>query len=407
MKKEMFKIKNSSGITLLVLVITIIILLILAGVVIAQLTNGGLLKNSKKATNEYNKQIASEKINLKILDLQMTSYAENKEMPTLQKLADGFCEDNEIEYVLLNSKTASLNKIEVGSAKSIFTKLKDYPYEFEINSSLQLASIDGVKVDNGSNNDSDNGNSSIGQSKVFSSLSCTAQNVNSQIVIKIEPTFYEGKSENDVFEYLVIANNKIIASTKEKEYTISKIKASTTYAIEIIGIDIDTGMIRSSKSEVTTDNLTYVREKSDYPVITSTGIYNIVYRCEQNTIYNYYEYVPSEGNTTASDSFPINCYDKDLTTNTYIRYNAGSRGITHKARVDKSAWGKNINVKASHNSGGQYELKFNFLNDSNEVLSYISFSKQDTTKSIAIPEGTTYVGVSCNGGDVYVYEISI
>ena len=73
MKKGMFKIKNSSGITLLVLVITIIILLILAGVVIAQLTNGGLLKNSKKATNEYNKQIASEKINLKILDLQMTS----------------------------------------------------------------------------------------------------------------------------------------------------------------------------------------------------------------------------------------------------------------------------------------------------------------------------------------------
>ena len=37
----------------------------------------------------------------------------------------------------------------------------------------------------------------------------------------------------------------------------------------------------------------------------------------------------------------------------------------------------------------------------------VGFSKEDTTKSMAIPEGTAYIDVSCNGGNVYVYEISI
>lgn len=52
-----------------------------------------------------------------------------------------------MEYVVLDSKAlASLDKITVGDKKTIFTKIKRYPYEFEINSNLQLASIDGVKI---------------------------------------------------------------------------------------------------------------------------------------------------------------------------------------------------------------------------------------------------------------------
>lgn len=52
-----------------------------------------------------------------------------------------------MEYVLTQSKAhASLDKIDTTNLSSIYTKLKEYPYEFEINDSLQLASIDGVKV---------------------------------------------------------------------------------------------------------------------------------------------------------------------------------------------------------------------------------------------------------------------
>lgn len=134
------KVKEIKGITLIVLVITIIISLILAGVTIATLTgDNGILNKTNKASEETDKETATEIINLKITEAQIASYTQTQQMPSLQFLADSLCEDEEIEYVeLTTQKTASIEKakvktITVGEAKSIFTKLKQYPYEFEIN----------------------------------------------------------------------------------------------------------------------------------------------------------------------------------------------------------------------------------------------------------------------------------
>lgn len=139
---------NTSGVTLIALIVIIIILLILAGVVVnLSIKENGIINNAKVAKEKTNIETATEKINLKITNSQMNSYAKNQRMSTLQELADDFCEDNEIEYVELKSKKiASLDKIEIGENTSFFTKLKDYPYEFEINSSLLIASIDGVST---------------------------------------------------------------------------------------------------------------------------------------------------------------------------------------------------------------------------------------------------------------------
>ena len=145
--------RKKQGITLIALVITIIILLILAGVAITALTQNGLLENAEKAKSETTRSQATETINLKITDIQIDSYAENKQLPNLQYLADKLCEDDDMDYVLKTSKkSASLEKINVGGVSSIYTKLKKYPYEFEINSSLQLASIDGIKLSSASDN---------------------------------------------------------------------------------------------------------------------------------------------------------------------------------------------------------------------------------------------------------------
>lgn len=140
--------KRNKGITLLSLIITVIILIILSLVTINLiLGKEGILNRTEEAKNENLRQTATEKMNLKITNIQIGKYAEEQRMPTLQEFSDGLCEDNEIQYVELKSqKIASLSKIEVGNAESIFTKLKDYPYEFEINSSLQLASVDGIKI---------------------------------------------------------------------------------------------------------------------------------------------------------------------------------------------------------------------------------------------------------------------
>ena len=153
MNKFKMNLKSREGITLIALVITIIILIILASISIAMiLRNNGLLNKAQTASDETKKSQATETMNLKITNIQISSYAESQQLPNLQYLADKLCEDNDMEYVLTASKEhASLDKIDTTNVSSIFTKLKEYPYEFEINSSLQLASIDGVKIADNNN----------------------------------------------------------------------------------------------------------------------------------------------------------------------------------------------------------------------------------------------------------------
>lgn len=149
-------IKGSKGITLVALVITIIILVVLVGVTINVMINQGIIVQAQTGVEGYNKEQATETMNAKITSIYIKTYAEGQTVPTLQVLADELCEDDEMQYVeLISKKTASLNKINVGNAGSIFTKIKAYPYEFEIDSSLRLASIDGVKVDDNSTDTSD------------------------------------------------------------------------------------------------------------------------------------------------------------------------------------------------------------------------------------------------------------
>ena len=152
----MLKIQKQRGITLISLVITIIVLIILASVAIyLSLGNNGIFIRAKEAKEKTNKQEATDIINLKITTAQMNKYVEKQEMPSLQELADVLYDDNEIQYVALESKVADKEKVIVGEKTSIYTKLNNYPYEFEINSSLQLASINGIKLSTVPSNDDD------------------------------------------------------------------------------------------------------------------------------------------------------------------------------------------------------------------------------------------------------------
>ena len=63
--------------------------------------------------------------------------------------------DQKIQYVNGPQKIASTQDINFDTATSIFTKLKAYPYEFEIDSSLKLASINGISVKDTTGNDED------------------------------------------------------------------------------------------------------------------------------------------------------------------------------------------------------------------------------------------------------------
>lgn len=146
--------KNQKGITLISLIVTIIVLIVLSGISInLVIRNNGVLKKAQETKEETQREEATEKMNLKITAAQMDSYAKESRMPTLKELSLMLKEDSEIAYVTEESKVASVEYNVISNNPSIiYTKLKDYDYEFGINSSLQLASIDGVKISN--NNES-------------------------------------------------------------------------------------------------------------------------------------------------------------------------------------------------------------------------------------------------------------
>ena len=101
-----------------------------------------------KAGEKHDKKTATELMSLKISSLQMQNYDdENLEQTQLQYLADKLVEDKEIQYVkLTEDSNPTLEHIDTTGYSSFFTKLKDYPYEFEINSSSRIASVENYRV---------------------------------------------------------------------------------------------------------------------------------------------------------------------------------------------------------------------------------------------------------------------
>ncbi len=144
--------KQEKGITLIALVIMIIVLLILVGISIGALTgNNGILNKAENASEETRQQTATEILKLKITNIQMQTYVKEQRMSNLKELAIALDPENDkdIQSVTKTSqKIASLDWIDDNDYDSIFTILKDYPeYEFEINSSFQLASVNNIPMD--------------------------------------------------------------------------------------------------------------------------------------------------------------------------------------------------------------------------------------------------------------------
>lgn len=130
-----------------------ILIVTLAGVTIAMLTGeNAIFYKAKKSEEETRKQTATEILNLKITNTQMATYTKEKRMQTLKELALSLDPEKDKEIQSLTkkkTKTASLEWVNDTDYDSIFTILKEYPeYEFEINASLQLASVNGEQVEN-------------------------------------------------------------------------------------------------------------------------------------------------------------------------------------------------------------------------------------------------------------------
>lgn len=123
-----------------ILIIVIIMLMILLTITICYIINQNKTAYNAES-NEREINVAIGKIKLKIADIEIENNNKIK-TTTLQDIVDKLIDDEEIEYVTTKNDVASIDKIVVVGNDSIYTKLKEYPYEFEIDSLLRVASTD-------------------------------------------------------------------------------------------------------------------------------------------------------------------------------------------------------------------------------------------------------------------------
>lgn len=303
--------KESKGITLVTLVITIIILLILAGVAITALTQNGLLKNAEKAKSETTRSQATETINLKITDIQIDSYAEKKQLPNLQYLADKLCEDDDMEYVLKTSKkSASLEKINVSGVSSIYTKLKKYPYEFEINSSLQLASIDGIEVSKDDNNMLKFSTDLENWIKTLGDVTITVEDITTNNLLQ---KLMENKNSVDY----MFSNNNIFEAV-----------LNSPNAMEMLGKSKYAGYIaitnENYREKVLSSSYVDYFDKGAIAIPTLSDNKNVIYSSVDSGYKGYYAF--DKENSTA-------WYSHDTQSEEYIGYDFGYNVIPYKIGI--------------------------------------------------------------------------
>ena len=125
--------RNSKGITLIVLVITIVVLLILAGISLSfVLGNEGILKRATNAADKTDEAAVLEEIQMTILELQV----ENLNQVTLETLAGGQLA-SKLEGITANLR----NNVLIGEYKNYNYKI-DENFKITINTSKEEIKLD-------------------------------------------------------------------------------------------------------------------------------------------------------------------------------------------------------------------------------------------------------------------------
>lgn len=356
-EKEYFNTENTnnfniveSGITLVALVITIIILLIIAGISIQAITNTELFVKAKESKEKSIKSQATETMNLKITTIEISSYIENTKLPTLQYLANKLCEDNDMEYVLKASKkNASLNKIDVGDVTSIYTKLKEYPYEFEINSSLQLASIDGVEV-------SKNNDSSV---KISSDLENWVKTLKENTTISVEDI-----TNSNLLQRLM--NNRDSVNYMFSNNNILEAVLNSQSGMECLGKSKYAGYIAITNDNYREKvlNSKYVEyfDKGSTTIPTLSNNDDVIYSSIDSNYKGYYAF---DKNSSTS------WFSSDTTSAEYIGYNFNHNVIPYKIEI--------VNIKRS----GAYRCKEFYIQGSKDGSSF-----EDLTSTLIAEQNT-------------------
>lgn len=264
--------RNENAITLVALVITIIVLIILAGVGIYFIMgNNGIFTRAKQAKEETNMQAATEIVNLKITTAKINKYAEKQEMPTLKELSEILKEDSEIEYITATSKVSNVEyNVPSENPTAIYIKLNEYPYEFEINTSLQISTIDGKKVINSSSgNAGEISSGSIGESTVIEEIELIVSCCNGEY---LELTCNTKTVNNaEIAGYAFLLNGEVKKYCTENIVNIDGLTLDTNYTVAAVAMDKSGNIKRTNNIEVKTEDKIYLYKEGNECVYLTGG----------------------------------------------------------------------------------------------------------------------------------------
>ena len=266
--------------------ITILILVILAGLTIATLKNTNLFNNALKAKEKSDYEAAKEAIELKLsainTEYEMNGNGEAKLQYTAERLDPE--KDGDIEYVRAEYKEeASIQGIKQGkNMTKIYTKLIKYKYLFEINDNIQIASIDGKKVNEIKISDANivNGRDSLitNNSKLIGDVNIYVDNITSSGA-RINLTA-ETKTDN-IIGYIICKENKAIDVTNTMPYKITNLQKDSIYKnVYIIAIDEDKNIKKSNEITITTPKVTEIYDCEKVENILDAGFISTPFRCK-------------------------------------------------------------------------------------------------------------------------------
>lgn len=247
--------KKNKGITLISLIITIVILIILAGIAITLgLGKNGIFTRAKEAKELTNSQSATEELNIKITAIKIDKYAEKQQMPTLRELAEELKKDEDIEYITEKSKIAEVEyNVPSENPTVIYTKLKKYQYEFEINSELEINRINGKEIEQTGSSSSSSIQTSVGDFEITTPYIGT-----SSVTVKIN----KETINEEISKYVYIIGNIVKEETKE-EITIEELTEDTQINIMVIAITTTTNKHLVARKTVKTEPRTYLYNNGD------------------------------------------------------------------------------------------------------------------------------------------------
>ena len=416
--------RKNRGVTLIALVVTIIVLLILAVVSFRVITgDDGILNKAETSTSETERAKAQEQAELWIVE-QVANYYGEGHSGTLvayisDKLGDSGVKTGDYTIMKVTGGSAKVEAIvKVATLEGVYATETPQTLEIEVrkgNEKLAIGTVgatgkvswEGSTGGNGSGSSSTESSSNSGTdssesigSDVFESLSCTAEQQGGKINVSAHPIFKTGKSESDVYLYIVYLNGVANKTMEGTNVEITGFDPATTYQISIVGIDKYKGIKFSSDISLTTGDFTYSSQETlAYPILTSKGMCNVVQRCDQGSLYDYYAFDPNV-NTTASDSLKSGAYDGKYST--YCEQ--GDAWV----RIDSGLVGKYVSFIASTGGG----FGFFHWHDSNRRnirdYSYWPNSPHDNPKiySYQIIEGASFMVIGRGtGGTVKYYEV--